>query len=581
MILKALADYYNVLAEQGKIARLGWGAAGISYALVIDENGALTGVMSCMHNEVRGKKTERKPTLYQLPRAVTRSSGPKANFLWDHSGYLLGIDAKGNEKRSIECFEKCKELHLRLLSNLHSPAAKSVCAFFEHWSPQAAREHPALRDNLDDIIAGGNLIFRFAGAFVHDDKEIQAAWDAAFATPLEEEKAGRCLVTGKKEPIAPLHAAIKGVRGAQSSGAMLVSFNTKAALSYEKEQSLGASVGKTAEFAYTSALNHLLSDREHTELIGGTTVVFWAENAQKESQDFFCAALGGTREFDEAELMRGMDALAKGRPYDWKGTTLTPDVNFYILGLAPNAARLSVRFFYRNTFGSFMENLQRHYKRLEMVKPSFEQRAFVSISGILFETVNKNTRDKAASPLLSGALYRAVLNDTEYPRALVYGILLRIRAEHEITWGRASAIKAYLLKRLERSPNQKMKEALTMTLNDSCTYQPYVLGRLFSVYEALQEAAIPGINATIKDKFFNSAAATPASIFAILTRSASIYLRKLEGGQKIFYDKMITELTGKITETLPARHNLEDQEIFYIGYYHQKQKRFEKHNKED
>lgn len=581
MILKALTDYYNVLAEQEKIAPIGWGQTGVSYALVIDEDGALTRVMSCLHDEARGKKTVSVPTGYQLPRAVTRSSGTKANFLCDHSGYLLGIDAKGKPARSKECFEKCKELHLRLLSGCGSPAARAVCAFFENWDPQGALQHPVLQDNMEDILAGGNLIFRFNGAFVHEDKEIQAAWNSSFQTSTDEEKMGRCLVTGKKEPIAALHAPIKGVRGAQSSGAMLVSFNTSAALSYEKEQSLGASVGKTAEFAYTTALNHLLSDREHKQLVGDTTVVFWAENAQTESQDFFAAVLGETREFDEAELMRGMEALAKGMPYDWEGVTLAPGTNFYVLGIAPNAARLSIRFFYRNTFGAFMDNLKKHYKRLEMVKPAFEKRTFLSMNNILFETVNKNTRDKAASPLLAGALYRAVLNNTEYPRALINGVLLRIRAEQEVDWGRASIIKAYLLKRLERSSNQKIKEALTMTLNDSCNYQPYVLGRLFSVYEALQEAALPGINATIRDKYFNSAAATPASIFAILTRSAVIYLRKLEKGQKIYYDKMITELSGKLTETLPARHNLEDQNIFYIGYYHQKQKRYEKRNKED
>lgn len=581
MILKALTDYYNVLAKEGEICRIGWAPAGISYALVIGENGKLTGVMSCMHNEVKGKKTVKVPTLYQMPRAVTRSSGIKANFLWDHSGYLLGIDEKGNKNRSIECFEKSKELHLALLSKCGSPAAKAVCCFFERWNPQTASKHPVLRDNLRRIIAGGNLMFRFAGAFVHEDKELQAVWDTVYGAPMEDEKMGRCLVTGNREPIAPLHAPIKGIRGAQSSGAMLVSFNTKAALSYEKEQSVGASVGKTAEFAYTSALNYLLSDQEHTQLMGGTTVVFWAENAQKESQDFFSAFLGGPRSFDEAELMRGMHALAEGKPYDWEGVTLDPDTNFYILGIAPNAARLSVRFFYQNTFGAFMENLQKHYNRLLMVKPAFEERTFLSISGLLFETINRNTRDKAASPLLAGALYRAVLNDTEYPQALIYGVLLRIRAEQKVTWGRASIIRACLLKKMERSPNQKMEEALKMMLNDDCTYQPYVLGRLFSVYEALQDEAMPGINATIRDKYFNSAATTPASIFAILTRSSVLYLRKLGIGQKIYFDKMITEITGKITDTLPARHNLEDQEIFYIGYYHQQQKRYEKHNKED
>lgn len=579
MILKALADYYHSLAQKGKIVPEGWSPAKVSFALVIGEGGELLDVMPLKEVQQRSKKTVEVPRILQVPQQVGRSSGVKANYLCDHSGYLLGADARGNTERAKKCFEASKALHLELLKEVDCPAARAVCAYFTHWEPELTAGHPALQEKLNEVLEGGNLVFRYRENLVHEDEAVRRAWDAHFSQQEDAEVFGRCLVTGEEAPIARLHPAIKGVRGAQSSGAMLVSFHAPAFESYGKTQSYNAPVGEKTAFAYTSALNHLLSDLERVQTVGDTTVVFWAENAEPSYRDqFYFLMDSAERVFQENDLLRGMHELARGRTYDCNGVVLRPETSFYILGLAPNAARLSVRFFYRNTFGGFMEHIEKHYERLEMIKPSYESSQRLSIRNLLFETVNKNAKDKSASPLLSGALYRAILNDTPYPEALVNGVLLRIRAEHTVTWGRASILKAVLLK---KNPCPEMKEALTVKLNEDCTYQPYVLGRLFSVYEAVQQAANPGINSTIKDKYFNSAAGTPAFIFPMLTNLASKHLRKLETGLKIFYEQQITDLNAKITEELPTRQSLPDQEIFYIGYYHQTQKRFEKENKEE
>ena len=579
MILQALAGYYHSLAQKGKIVPEGWSPVKVSFALVIGEDGELLDVMRLKEEQQRGKKTVEVPRLLQVPKQVSRSSGVKANFLCDHAGYLLGVDPGGNAERAKKRFEAGKALHLKLLKEVDCPAARAVYAYFIRWKPEQADGHPVLQEKLDQILEGGNLVFYFRGSFVHEDEAVRRAWDAHSLQQEDAEVFGRCLVTGEEAPIARLHPAIKGVRGAQSSGAMLVSYNAPAFESYGKTQSYNAPVGEKTAFAYTSALNHLLEDRERMQTVGDTTVVFWAENAEPSYRDVFYFSMDSAeRTFQENDLLRGMHELARGRTYDWNGVVLRPETNFYILGLAPNAARLSVRFFYRNTFGGFMEHIERHYERLEMIKPSFETSQRLAIRDLLFETVNKNAKDKSASPLLSGALYRAVLNDTPYPEALVNGVLLRIRAEHNVNWGRASILKAVLLK---KDPCPEMKEALTVKLNDDCTYLPYILGRLFSVFEAVQQAANPGINSTIKDKYFNSAAGTPAFIFPILTNLASKHLRKLETGQKIYYEQQITDLSAKITEALPARQSLPDQEIFYIGYYHQTQKRFEKKNEEE
>ena len=269
--------------------------------------------------------------------------------------------------------------------------------------------------------------------------------------------------------------------------------------------------------------------------------------------------------------------LLHGRTVIFDETLLDPDRPFYILGLAPNAARLSVRFFLRNSFGGFLKNVQKHHQRLEIVKPSYEKFDNISLGRLLGETVNQNSRDKAASPNMAGGVLRSILMDEPYPATLLNGALLRIRAERKVTWGRAAILKAYYLKRPH--PDVPKEEVLTVSLNPDSTNIPYTLGRLFSVLEAVQSAANPGINATIKDRYFNAASATPGHIFPILLNLSQKHLRKLETGQRVYYEKQITELAGVFPETFPPRLNLPQQGAFQLGYYHQTQKRYEK--KED
>ena len=281
---------------------------------------------------------------------------------------------------------------------------------------------------------------------------------------------------------------------------------------------------------------------------------------------------------DDKMLQFMFEALAHGRPYAFEDVTIDPDEPFYILGLAPNAARLSVRFFWRNTFGHFMKNVQAHYNRLEIVKPAQDEREYLSAGSLLYETANKKSNDKSASPVLVGGLMRAILNDTPYPAALRSAVILRIRAERKVSRGQAALLKAILLK--NPAPIEG-KEICTVALNQDSAYTPYVLGRLFSVLEAIQSAANKGINTTIKDRFFNSAAATPAIIFPRLTQLAQAHLRKLSVAQKIWYEQQLLALHEKLPEVLPARLSLAEQESFFIGYYHQTQKRFEKKEKAD
>lgn len=616
MILQSLVDYYETLARQGAIAKPGWGKYKISYAVNLNQQGEVIGILSLEKEVMRGKKKVSVPTTHMLPEGVKKASGIRPQFLWANAAYCLGLpkenktaDMTGdaatkwekNKKRSMACFETMKQYHLDILEAVHTPSAAALKRFFTTWNPETAENHPVLKPYLTTNLLTANVMYAVEGVFVQDDETIRNAWDAHYNQPSGDAVKGQCLVTGKIGPIARIHPNIKGVRGAQSSGASLVSFNAEAFESYghSKGQCYNAPVSEHAAFAYTTALNQLIADEKHCKVIGNTTVVYWAANGEEAYQDLLHSAVFEDDDtIDDETLDALFSHIQKGMPFDFQGVPIHPDTPFYILGLSPNAARLSVRFFLQDTFGHFIDHVRKHYERLEIVMPQ-QHRAYLPLWRLLGETVNKKSKDKTASPLLAGAVMRSILSDTPYPQALYNHVMLRVKADqddkdkhiYKITAEKAAIIKACLLKNFPKG------ETITVALNEESTNTAYVLGRLFSVLEQIQEKAhekdngrgkVPdseknrkGINSTIKDRFFNSAAATPGWVFPILLKMANHHLRKLNDrkGLKIELEKMVTELEGKIEmngQPIPARMNLTDQGLFILGYYHQTQKRYAK-----
>lgn len=574
MILQALTQLYEDLAERGEIPRPGWAPAKISFALCLNSDGDLIQVIPTLEEKVQGKKTVSAPQNMNLPVIGTRSGKViKSGFLWDNASYLLGIDSEEYAERAKNRFISCKELHLELLSHIEHPVARAILDFFEHWDASKAKECPALQTCWDGLAKGANLVFRVNGIYAQQVDEIASSWNHYYNKSSDGIQS-QCLISGQYEIPESTHPLIKGVAGAQSSGAAIVSFNEPAFCSYGKKQSLNAPVGKYDAFAYTAALNHLLANRENVHRIGDTTVVCWAEGAEPEYgmfANFFCFGDAAPEQITTDDLQSIVSKLAQGLPCEEVPLDLSR--RFYILGLAPNAARLSVRFFYNSTFGELMKNVAEHHKRLEITGNQFP---FTPLWALLRETVNQNTNDKSPSPVMAGAVARSIFTGTLYPAALLEATMLRIRAKRVITPGQAAILKAYYLKNTtELCP----KEVLTVSLNEASTNIPYTLGRLFAIYEALQETANPGINATIKNKYFNSASATPAVIFPILDNLAQKHMRKLTEGQKIYFDKQIGTLKCILDETNPVRLTLPEQGSFNLGYYHQKQDRYTK--KED
>ena len=576
MILQALVKEYEKLVEKKLVPEIGWCQANVSYAIELNEDGTIKEIHSLKINETMGKKQVWKPVKKSVPEMVTRSSGVLANFLCDNAKYFLGIDNNGTDDRMLECFQAAKEKHIALLKDIDEPIARAICNFFLSWDPKIARENYYVDEKWDELNDGGNIIFCIGTDEAQDNIKIKEVWNNNIKRAGEAKK-GICLVTGEKTEIARIHRGIKGVPGAQSSGAALVSFNAPAFESYGKEQSYNAPVGKYAEFAYTTALNYLLGNRDRTFQVGDSMIVFWAENGNEAYQDTFSFVMNPHTD-NEEQIQKVFDALKKSRYIDINDIKIDLEQNFYILCLAPNAARLSVRFFYQNTFGDILSNVDEHYKRMEIIKPSWEEQKYLSIHGMLRETVNQKSKDKTPAPNMAAMVLQSILSGSRYPESLYINTLIRIRSENgNVTWGKAAIIKAFLIK------NYKWKEGENyMSLEENCNDTSYILGRLFSVLESIQKDANPTISSTIRDRYFNSACMTPASVFPILLRLKNSHIKKLERERgartRIYYENLVGNLMDNLNG-FPHRLTLEEQGKFMFGYYHQTQKKYEK--KED
>lgn len=580
MILQALTKHYEDLAEKGLISRPGWSEGKASFALRINDEGELKDVIVLSDAEERKGKTALIPKKVTIPAPVKRSSGVSPNFLCDNANYILGMSNNPERAgRTKQCFEACSNLHKKILDGVDNPAARALINYFEKWNPDNFYEIPAVRGHIEDILKDTNIVFWYGDDFVHEIEDIKEAWNKYYMSDEENSIEMVCLVTGERRAVEAIHPAIKGVRGAQMAGAALVSFNAPAFESYGKEQNYNAPTSTYAAFAYTTALNYLISDRDNVNYIGDTAVLFWAEGADPGFRSFANMSLFGAKEnYSTKDIMNKVKRLAEGKKVEFEETMLDPDMKFYVLGLAPNAARLSVRFFWCNTFGSFIKNIESHYRRLEIIKPEFDTSENIPIWRLLEETVSSKSKNKMASPNMAGQLLQAILSDDRYPVTLLNNVNIRIRADKKINRCRAAIIKAYYMKNTNKDIPE---EVLQVSLNTESNNIPYNLGRLFSVLENIQEKANPGINATIRDKYFNSASATPGVVFPVLLNLSQKHLSKIGGGLEVALSKEVQNIVDKLSEEFPKRLNLAQQGSFQLGYYHQTQARYQSKSKED
>jgi len=565
MILQTLNDYYDRLIDDPKsdVPQMGFCIQGIHFCIVLDKSGR------CVGNPI-DLRDGNTPKMLVVPQAVKRTSGIAANFLWDNTGYVLGADDKGNPKRAALTFEAFKSLQHQIGSGVKDMGMKAMLAFLDTWSPESAPNLP-----LWEEMAGKNVVFKLDGdnQFIHDRTAVRSAW-LSHLKASESEIKGTCLVSGRREvPISRLHAPIKGVLGAQSSGAALISFNLSAFTSYGKDQNFNAPVGEDAAFAYTTTLNYLLSRYSRQKVqIANTTIVFWTKKASP--IESIMAGLFNPKVLEDApdtlveDLRHFLDAVSRGNhPRIIKDL----DNPFFILGLSPNASRISVRFWHVSTVGEISDRVGQHFRDLSLVKNYDNDPDYPALWQLLRETAAQGD-SRNISPLLGGQLMQAILTGQPYPRTLLTGVILRIRADKKINYFRAAMLKAYLTRNLKMEVKREMD-------NESKSIG-YRLGMLFSVLEKAQEEAISGASATIKDRFFGAASATPGRVFPILLKGVQNNISKLRKtaetrGRSIYFDKLITEITSNLS-SFPTTLALKEQGMFALGYYHQRKVFFTK-----
>ncbi len=595
MILSALADYYQRLLDdpESGVAVPGYSQEKIGYVITLSAGGDVVAVDD--EHDSSGKK--RIPKLLSVPQPEKRTVAVKSNFLWDKTSYALGVSA--SSKRSEQEHAAFKALHEQALSGNDDSGLKALLAFLDTWSPEQFSEN-ALFARHGEALLDTNVVFRLDGdhGYLHQRHAARAAWER-LQSQGDDTAHGICLVTGEQASLARLHPAIKGVNGAQSSGASIVSFNLDAFTSYGKSQGENAPVSERATFAYATALNHLLRrdarNRQRVQ-IGDTTVVFWAQaksiKQAAAAEDLIADFLRGD-DTDDAIAADGqatqrlygvLEQVRQARPLSELDTTLDDEARIFILGLAPNASRLSIRFWETQTLTGFTTRLFDHYNDLELQplawkRPPTPQYLALQVAPVYGENGKPKAED--VPPLLAGELTRAILGGARYPRSLLGSLVMRFRADGQLKPLRVALCKAVLTRDARLSRQQGLtstKGEPPMSLDTGNTDPGYLLGRLFSSLENLQRAALGAqVNATIRDRFYGAASATPASIFPVLLRNAQNHfgkLRKDKAGLAVNLEKEVGQIIDALPANFPRSLPIEEQGRFAIGYYHQTQARF-------
>ena len=559
MILQALCEYYE---RKPDLPRPGFETKAIPFVIELSPAGGVVQIEDTRH--IEGKKKVARNFL--MPQGVKKTSGVAANLLWDNAEYVLGVTSSGKPDR-VQEQHAAFQAKLNALADKTDDAGLAVVRTFLKAPDRVRLEADPLWTEI--LETNPVMTFRLNGdlELVCQRPAVRAVLEA-FKTDNEEIT---CSISGESDDFERLHTAIKGVWGAQSSGANIVSFNKDAFNSFGKEQGANAPVGKRAAFAYTTALNYLLSKESMQRIqVGDASTVFWSEK-HTELEDTFADLFDEPPKDNPAKQTRAIEtlfnALQTGALSDEGGKT-----RFYVLGLAPNAARISVRFWLVGTVAEMSARIRQHFEDLKIVHANFEK-PYLSFFRLLVSTATQS-KSENIPPNLAGEFMRAVLAGLPYPQTLLQAAVRRIRAEREVTYPRVALIKACLNRQARYSPSQEKE--IAVSLDDSNTNPGYRIGRLFAVLEKVQEEAV-NPSATIRDRFYGAASSTPVTVFANLMKLKNHHLAnpKLTEGRKRYFEKLIGQIMSDIND-FPTHLSLADQGRFAIGYYHQRQTFFTK-----
>jgi CRISPR-associated protein Csd1 len=563
MILQALKEYYD---RKPDLPRNGFEMKEIPFVLVL----SLDGTPVALNETYEGEGKTRRAKRYLVPQTVKRAVNIEANLLWDNPEYVLGVSLKGRPERVVEQHAAFKQRveDLGLMADAGLAAVRSFL-----WKPDKVEALKAFGSSWEELQkTGANLSFQLAGqpGLIAEQPSVQKA--VAIAVEGTAKGKGICLVTGEPQTVERLHTAIKGVWGAQSSGANIVSFNLDAFRSFNKEQGANAPVGKTTAFAYTTALNQLLGkDSKQRMQVGDASTIFWSQRPsvlEDQIVDFF----GEPPKDDPDRNSRAVASLFQS-VHTGAFSSQDNQTRFYVLGLAPNASRIAVRFWIVDTVAGMAGKICQHFEDTRIVHGPRDKDT-LSLFRLLVSTATQGKSENIL-PNLGGDMMRSILEGLPYPQTLLQAAIRRIRAEHEITYPRAALIKA-CLNRSTRFNNPMQKEELHVTLDLTNSNIGYRLGRLFATLERIQirkftQKGGKEPNSTIRDKYYGSASGTPVAVFGTLIRLSKHHLANLDNvGERINFEKLLGEIMCSIND-FPSYLRLDDQGRFAIGYYHQMQ----------
>jgi len=586
MILQALTKLYERLDEEGLVAQQGFKRVDIPFLITLNMQGDFVGLAGT--RTLTGKKLRARSFI--VPQEQERSGSKawqKANLLWDHYGYVFGWP-KADDEKAREMAEKQHQTFVAEILKLHKsyPDDLEIGAVFRFLSSQdfsAVFNHAAWQECIK--IPGCNISFMIEGqtqlvcenenvkAYIGNMSDSTIDSDDDDDDDQEAEIEGTCLITGEYGPIARLHPRTP-IFGAKSNSKIVAFQKSMGFDSYGKQQSYNAPTGKKATFAFSTALNTLLAKDSHRKLqVGDATAVFWAGKPSV-IEDVFADFFGEPAKENPEQQLAAIRALYAAPQTGTPPLEQEDDTSFYVLGLAPNAARITIRFWYDGTVSDVVRHIRQHFNDCALVHgPKYPQ--YLSLFRLLCSTALQGKYENILANM-AGDMMKAILAGTPYPQTLLATTVRRCRAEREITYPRAALIKA-ILTRATRYYQGKEKE-VDMALDPENTNIGYRLGRLFAVLEKIQEEASPGINATIRDRHYGAASGTPATAFSQLMKLKNHHLAKLENrGRAVNLERIIGSIMDSITD-FPTLLNLQDQGRFAVGYYHQRQDFYKKND---
>lgn len=596
MIISSLCEYYGYMAKNGKVNKEGYTSQKITNLICLGEDGTIKDILPLGKKE--GKKDIYPEMLFPLR---TQKPGIEANFIEHRPLYIFGLNYENGAFTPDDRTHKAEKSHeafvsrsLEIVDGMSNPLTEAFGLFVKNWNPAEETENEFLL-SLGAAYKTACFAFCLSGKindYLQDEKEIKEKWEKQFTSAAAESDAplAVCPVYGKKLPVAKLHDKIKGVVGGQASGCLLVCFNNESENSYDKEQSYNSGISVRAMKEYTEALNYVLKSREHHILMDGMTVGYFAMTDEKEedymnaisfSFNFSVPSAGETKsdkagdsEVGAEEVNDNLKAVAQniasgsGINFSWFDG-LDESVQYCIFGLVPNSSRIMVKFFYRDTFGNLRKNVEKWHNDFAIGKNSVAPEFWK----IRKQLVSPKSTDNLP-PDITEKLLNSAINGAPLPEKILETVIRRIKTDSDPEKSHLTKMndtRIGLLKACLNRKNKDRKEEITVSLNLENKNPAYLCGRLFAVLEKIQQNAAEGnLNKTIKDTYFSSAAATPATVFPVLLKLSGTHQAKLADGRQIYYNRLIGSIMDGLEE-FPKTLSLEQQGNFIIGYYQQNQ----------